>query len=152
MATAPGAAGVRLVQIVGFVAILTSLSAYLALAFGLGERDPDQIVAGNEMAFYILLTLAFVFPAWWFVGERLIIRSFRKESPEVRQKQRAWLNLAIVRIAVIEVSFFFGLTAVMLTGELNRFWVFFAIGAVWAAVWWPTPGRIVHLIEKVDAP
>lgn len=142
----------RMVNLLGIALLVVAPIVYLAVAFALAESAPDRIVAGNELAFYILLAVAFVLPVYLWPWERLFVRSLRHAKPESRTRQRGWFSLTIVRLATVEICFLLGLIAVLLTGEISRIWIFYAVGVVWAAVWWPTCGRIEAIVNKVEAP
>lgn len=143
---------ITLVQIIAAALLVVAPIGYFVAAVTLSGQGIGESSAGTDLAYYILLVMAFGLPAIIPLWERFFIGSLRRLKPEAEARKTGWFTAMIFRTALVETCFIFGLVVVLLTGELSRLWIFYAIGAVWAVVWWPTPGRIAHFMEKVTAP
>jgi len=122
---------------------------YLIVAYVVMQDWDGEIRAGNDMVFYILLLVSFTTPAVLPVIERFQISVYRGNKATAMQPINVLFSLLIIRMALVEAVYVFGLAYYFISFDYLRFLLFYAIGIVWTIIYWPTEERKQKLLAKI---
>ena len=99
----------------------------------------------------LLLILAAFSPFTLIVIEKGMIFAAKENKGGFDSPEDAWLKLFIVRGAVTQAIFVYGLVILFHTQyDFQRMLYFYPIGAVWAFFFWPTRKRYENFISQFE--
>ena len=122
---------------------------YLVVAYVIMQDASSQPQVGTDMVFYILLLVSFTTPAVVPVIERLQISLYRGNKASAMQPFNVLFTLLIIRMALVESVYVFGLAYYFLSFDYLRFLLFYAIGLVWTVIYWPTAERKQRILDRI---
>lgn len=140
-------------MIARIIAVALGLAApalYLVLASFI---RPDQALGdaprGGHFAllFYMILTMAIVDPLVLPIIERVQINTWRR-SGSGRPPERMYLSLVVLRLAFVEACFIYGFIVYLLTFDFMRLLLFYPIGLIWLAIYWPRREKYEQFIQS----
>jgi hypothetical protein len=135
-----------LVLLISFAMLVVAPVAYLLIAVML---NPDEFADNgfNEFVLYILLVLGIVQPG-------IVPLLQRMQGPPAERQGAAesaaglYLTRAIVRMAMIEAVYIYGLVVFLLSGQLTYMWYFYPVGVFWTVILWPRRSNYEHFIQE----
>ncbi len=139
-------------MIARIIAVAMGLAApalYLVIALSIRpDRGDFDLPAGGHSAlvFFMLLTLAIVDPLLVPVIERAQLNTWRRMKGS-RSADRMYLSLVVLRLAFVEASFLFGLVVYLLTYDFLRLLLFYLVGLIWLAVFWPRREKYEQFVQ-----
>lgn len=101
-----------------------------------------------DMVFYILLILAALDPLLAPIIERVQIANWRR-SPGIRTTDQLYVTLQIIRLAFVEACFTYGLIVYFISSDFLRMLLFYPIGLIWLAVYWPRRERFEQFLQSL---
>lgn len=122
--------------------------AYLLLAY-LIKVD---VKSGGEvdMLFYILLIMAIVQPAVAPLVERFHLKRYRSSSASKMSPGQLFTSISIIKFALVEALYIYGLVVYIISGDTTRMLLFYPVGAIWSAVYWPRRSRWERFFQAVE--
>jgi len=118
----------------------------IAMVLNLPLKSGGEI----DMLFYILLIVAFVQPAAGLIIERHQVSAYRTRSDTKMTPAQLLTTIMIIKTAIVEAVFIYGLVVYLLSGDLQRMLIFYPVGAVWAAIHWPRREKWTTLIQLLE--
>ena len=112
---------------------------------------PNQALADTPrgghyaLLFYIILTMAILGPLVVPIVERVQVNTWRLGAK--RPPERMYLSLVVLRLAFVEASFIYGFVVYLLTYDFLRLVLFYPIGLIWLAIYWPKRGKYEQFIQ-----
>jgi MFS family permease len=137
----------RLTRLMAIGLLVFSPVTYVLIAWQVG-RDLYEPSAGNDLVFYILLIVGAVSPALCPLIAKSQIIEFRKKPRGIEEWARLFLTLSIIRFAFAESSFIYGLVVYFLSHSFERMACFYAIGLIWAVVYWPRREKFEGFVQQ----
>lgn len=134
------------------IAVAMGLAApalYLVIAtFIRPEQALLDTPRGGHFAllFYMLLTLGIVDPLIVPVLERMQINTWRRLKS--RSADQMYLSLVVLRLAFVEATFIYGFIVYLLTWDFMRLLLFYPIGLIWLAIYWPRREKYEQFIQS----
>lgn len=116
------------------------------------ERSPigeTGAEGSTDMVFYLLLILGALDPLVVPLIERFQISNWRR-LPRGRTAEQLFFNLVIIRMAFVEATFIYGFVVYLLTGDLMRMLMFYPLGLIWLAIYWPRREKYERFIEAAE--
>ena len=138
----------RLTRLIAWLLLVLSPAVYIVVAAFLAI--PDQSGGQIDMTFYILLILALFQPALLPLIERLQTANFRRPAPKNTNPRQLAMTMHITKFAFVEAIFIYGLVIFILSGDWARFLIFYPVGIVWAAIYWPRQERWQSLAKRLE--
>lgn len=106
--------------------------------------------AGGDLLFYILLIVGAVSPLLFPLVAKAQIIEFRKKPRDANDWAGLFFTLNVQRLAIVESSFIYGLVVYFLTHSFERMACFYAIGIIWAVVYWPRREKFEGFVQRGD--
>jgi uncharacterized membrane protein YesL len=103
--------------------------------------------APQSMILLALLAIALVNLSMSFILPNLILR----KSPNLKTQKNPSLQYWIIRMAMVESIFIFGLAYVLITSDIQPIYYFYGIGAVGVLMHWPTRERFDAIADQLEA-
>lgn len=113
---------------------------------------PEQLGGQVDMMMYILLIFAVLQPLFYPVIERFQLSNFRASHASKMTPEKLFLTLTIIRLALIESPFIYGLMIYIISGLRTPIIYFYLIGYAWTALGWPRQSQLERIIEKANRP
>lgn len=132
------------------IAILV-IAPLVYLVVGLVISPPERTGGEYDIMFYILLIVALVEPLFLPLIERFQLASFRRNTRTRMLPEQLWITVSITKMAVVESIYVFGLVVYLLSGDFLRLMLFYAIGMIWSAVYWPRESQAQRFQQKLEA-
>ena len=122
----------------------------------------------NDIMFYILLIIALFYPLVIPILEKAFVTAHHKRN-DVKNKskwamklqshsnkrnstpEKLYFTFFVVKSALVEASFIFGLLIYIVSGDMTRMLYFYVVGIAWSLVVFPTKSRCEKFLEKVSA-
>ena len=142
----------KTVTIITWAMLVLAPIAYLVVGWLMRDRAAVQaggVQAGKDVLVYILFVLAMVQPAMAFVIARFHISQFKTNPQSGTNPVNLFTTLSIIKMAMVEVIYIYGLVCVFLTAEFQNMLYFYPVGLVWSVVHWPTRARYLKLEEEL---
>lgn len=110
--------------------------------------------AGGEhkMLFYILLIVSVVQPSALGPIEKFQIRNYRRNLQSIMNPAQLFTTINILKFAMIEAIYIFGLIVYLASGNLTGMLVFFPVGIVWSYVYWPNGSTLKKFQKNMEGP
>lgn len=138
-------------QITRFVAFAMLVLAPIVFVVITYIAEPTgELGEGTTFVFYALLVVALVAPSVYLFVERVQVANYIKNPKSEMSPAQLFTSLTVNKCAFVEEAFLFGLVMFFLTADRTYMWYFYAIGAAWAAVYWPTEGKFEEFMKKVQ--
>lgn len=166
MLDAQGLAVYRILTVITFSFLVIAPAIYLGLAYFILKEPPEHL-PDNQMMKNMLLAVAVVTPALFYLIKRFQKAAFRKNpnlgggppkmflspgKPAVVGGPAGFaMTINIVSMATIEAVYVFGFMTYIMTYEIDTMLLFYVIGIVWSVFRWPTRSRFEKLIEELSA-
>lgn len=122
---------------------------YLVVANVVLQGTEINTQPGNDLLYYILIALSMVHPLAYLVIERIQVAMYRKSEMSQMSPEQLMSTLLIIRSALVEAIYIFGLVNVFATHDFSRILIFYAIGIVWTVIYWPTKERRQKILDKI---
>ncbi len=106
----------------------------------------------HDIMFYMLLIVAVSQPLVIPLIERVQIARYRHEGNSSASSVACLTVMYLTRFAIVEAVYIWALVLMFVTGDLTRTLLFFPIGAVWSAIYWPTRTKMIRTLERLEAP
>lgn len=134
-----------------FMALAMFVAAPI-IYLGVGYFIDIQPMAGHEgqLVFYILFIVAMAQPLVLPIIEKAQIRSFRSNPRSQMTPAQLFLTVNIIKFAMVESIFLYAIVVRILLGDFNNMLYFYAVGIIWAAVYWPRMSALEKFLEKVE--
>ena len=138
----------KLIRLMAVLMLIVAPAIYLVVA----NLVPLQPKSGGEhdIMFYILLLVALSQQSVLPLIERFQIGRFRHEYSSKASPVGFLTVMFLTRFAVIEAVYIWGLVILFVTGDLSRALLFFPIGAIWSAVYWPREDKMKRTLERLE--
>lgn len=146
--TVPASSSPRTITILAYAMLVFAPIVYLVVPSFV--KTETEVEAGIHVFLYALLVIAVVSPAILPVIGRVQMSNFKKSSVTKMTPMQMLVTMMIVRIAVVEAVYIYGLVAYLVTGEMMNMLYFYAIAIAWSFVWWPTESRRRALLERLE--
>jgi len=121
---------------------------YLMVAYKIDA--PAKTGGEVDLLFYIFLIMGMIQPAVGFIVVRHQLAAYRKQSERKMTPAQLLTTLAIIKAAVIEAGFIYGLVLYLMSGDMQRMLIFYPIGAIWAAILWPRRAKWENTIQTLE--
>ena len=141
----------RLVNLLALFMLVIAPVIYLVVAYAIPEKQaaPEP---GTKLMFYGLLVIGIVEPVMYPLIERFHL----KQAPAARDRkmmvEQLYVTLSIIKMALIEAIYIYGLVAYLITYEMDKMLYFYPIGIIWSAIYWPTRDRFERFLSRGDMP
>ena len=136
----------NIVRLLAFVMLVLTPVAFVIITYVVHlERPPDEAVI---FVFYAMLVIAIVAPFAYKIVERAQLSTYRQLQNKRMSPAQFATTLVIIKCVFVEASFMYGLVMFFLTADRSYMWYFYAIGVIWAVVYWPTKGKFEELVGK----
>ena len=132
------------------IAILV-VAPLVYLVVGQVMSPPARSGGEYDIMFYILLIVALVTPTFLPLIERFQIRLYRRHTTSRMSPEQLWVTVCIIKMALVESIYLFGLVVYLLSGDFLRLMLFYAIGVIWAAVYWPRQSQAQRFQQRLEA-
>ena len=146
----PGTAQIdlKVERIIGLAILVIAPVIYLVVGQILPKNDlaPKGV---DDMVVYILLVVAAIEPAFYFVLERIQIAQFRKGTDSKMNPRQLFRSLCIIRMALSDVPFLLGFVVMLVTYDFNAMLYFYVAGIFWSIVHWPRASQYEKLIQAL---
>jgi len=106
----------------------------------------------HDMMFYILFLVAVCQPALLFLIERSQIESYRRNSQTGMRPEQLFFTISIIKFAVIEAIYVFGLLIYLVSGDVARMLAFYPVAIVWSVIVWPRRSTVEKFKQRLEAP
>jgi len=117
------------------------------------ETAEFETQAGMDVLLYMLMLLAVIQP---MIVSPLIERHHLKTHSTGGEKSQSpgqlYVTLSIIKFAVVETTFIYGLVVFCVTGSYEHMLWFYPIGAIWAVVYWPRRVKYEQFLQKLGTP
>ncbi len=137
----------RVLQVIAFAIGIAAPIIYLIIAQVATVTARPQ--AGMDMIYYILLILGAFQPAVAPIINRAQVNQYLRARTRP-SPGKFFINITIIRIALVEAIFVYGMMIYFMSGDFNRMLYFYPLGAVWMFVYWPRKGKYETFIEQVE--
>jgi hypothetical protein len=142
--------GLGVVNMFAWMLLVVAPIAYLAVAFVIDPQPSTPAGDAEMLVGRILVALALIGPLLTPLIERTQLTTFRRNTASAMTTEQMLRQLVIIRLALVEAVFIYGLTMRLITGSLTWMALFYVIGAGWAVLRWPTDGRVERLRAKIE--
>ncbi|MBU0984103.1 MAG: hypothetical protein KKA42_09555 [candidate division Zixibacteria bacterium] len=140
-------------RMLAFVLLLAAPIVYLVIAYiKMPSMDIAPETSSAFQLIYMLIPIALVAPAMAFFIERMHISNYRSAQRSAMLPGALWLNLAIIKMALVESCYIYGLVAFFLSGDMTRMLWFYPIGIAWTFVHWPRREKYLEFLKKLETP
>ncbi len=119
-------------------------AAYLYIAYSMLGKQTGQ---SNMVILVVLLAVA----AGELVASFFIPDLLLRKSPNFKAQKAPLQQYWIVRMAMVESVFIFGLAYFFIAGDFNAMFYFYAIGAIGVVMHWPTRERFDAVAAQLEA-
>ncbi len=139
--------------LIAFSMLVFAPLAYLVIAHLMnGLHAAGQQGGETEILFYVLFVLSMVQPAAAFLITRFQVGRYRSlEAPRMTAGQ-LFTSLSIIRFALVEAAYIYGLVVFFVSGEIDRMYWFYPVGIAWSVVYWPRRASWERLVQALEAP
>ncbi len=137
----------RLLQLIAIAIGIVAPIAYLIVAKV--STVPVSTQTPADMITYILMIFGAFQPAVAPIVNRMQVNQYLRARTRP-SPGKFFINITIIRLALAEAIFVYGLMVYFLSGEFNRMLYFYPLGAVWMLVYWPRKGKYESFIELVE--
>jgi len=141
----------RVLKIITWAMLVVAPLVYLFIARQLTIQGL-QAKAGNDLAFYLLLTVALLSPLVTPFITNGVIRAERANKGPEKNPAQIFQSLSIVQMAMIEAIYVYGFVVFVLTAKFTYMLYFYPIGIAWSFVYWPRREKYTQLLEKLNRP
>ncbi len=104
--------------------------------------------ARMNMMFYILLVIAIVQPALFFIIRKFQISMYQKSTQTNMSTAQFFTSLSLIRMSFVDAVYLYGLVIYILTDDLMKMLWFYPIGAVWLYIHWPRREQFEHFLQE----
>lgn len=146
--TGPASKSPLALTIIQWALLVAAPLFYLLVASIIGAQD-HELQPGSDMIYYILIIIAMVQPLVYVLLERFHIANYKRSQVSAMQPGQLLFNLMIIRFALIEAIYIYGLVNFFITHDFSRILIFYAIGIVWTVIYWPTAERRQRILDKI---
>jgi len=122
---------------------------YLVVGFT-KAGDNMTLQGASDIVFYMLLFMAIVTPMLAPFISRVQIANVKKTPDSKVKPAGLYMTVSLVKFALVEACYIFGLVVCLVTGSFGRMLVFYMIGAFWTAIYWPRESQIQSFLEKLE--
>ncbi|MDX9858804.1 MAG: hypothetical protein RBT76_13515 [candidate division Zixibacteria bacterium] len=136
-------------KIIVFAMLIGAPLLYLAVAAVITVTAETD--TGRNVFLYMLLAVALLTPATIPLIERFQIAGWKNRASAQSPRQFLF-SLVLVRCAMIEAVYIYGLVAFLLTAAITNMLFFYAIAIGWTFPFWPTESRLHSLLERMEKP
>ncbi|MEW5796652.1 MAG: hypothetical protein AB1772_09885 [Candidatus Zixiibacteriota bacterium] len=141
----------RVVTILTWAMLVVAPAVYLIIALFVDAKGM-QAPAGNDVVFYILFVVALTDPLLAFIIEPSEIGKFKAGKSAAKTAGNLFLTVSIVKMAMVEAVYIFGLVSYLVTGRLDYMLYFYPLGILWSYVHWPRREKFTRLLEELNRP
>ena len=141
----------RVLTIITWAMLVVAPAAYLIIALVLDSQGLGA-TAGNDVVFYLLFVLALSDPLLAFIIEPSEVSKFKAGKSAAKTSGNLFLSVSIVKMAMVEAVYIFGLVSYLVTGRLDYMLYFYPLGILWTWVHWPRREKFDRLVEKLNRP
>jgi len=114
-----------------------------------GIITPTGDIAGEtQMVFYILLALAILDPLLVPLIEKFQKNTFRQRQSGRMSAAQLYTSLVTMRLSFVHAIFVYGLVVYILTGDFWKMMLFYPIGALWSAYYWPRRLKYEEFLQE----
>ena len=140
----------------------SALKTARILAFALLVGSPvvmlivSQVVASeiapaaNDLLLYLLLVVAMIQPALGVVLERMWINGYKSNNKTNMEPAQLLTSLSIVRMALVEAVYIYGLVVFVITGDFVSMLWFYVVGIIWTSLYWPRRSQLERWLERIE--
>ena len=141
----------RTVKIIALAMLVVMPIVFLVIASVMNMQQPPDGTP-HDLIVYLFLMIAIASPAFVPVIVRSQIQTFRSSQNSKMTPANLFFTISIMKMAMVEAGFIYGLVVYFLTGEMVTMLYFYPIGIVWSLVHWPRREKYDQLIEKLNRP
>ena len=134
------------ILVISFAMLVVAPVLYALIAVML---DPEQFAGTgfSEFVLYILLILAIAQPGIVPFIQRLQQSRVDGEGA-TGSATGLFQTRTIVRLAMVEAIYIYGLVVFLISGQLAYLWYFYPIGIVWTIVLWPRRSSYERFVRE----
>lgn len=139
----------KTLRAIHFAMLILLPPTYLLIAYMLGS---DYYPPGghNKFMLYVLLIIGAIEPAVAPMIGRLMITGAKKKHLEVSSIAGLFISINIIKLALIEAIYIYGLVVFLLSGDLMKMLYFYPIGIIWTAVYWPQRDKFDRFLRQYE--
>lgn len=137
-------------KLLAVILLIVAPVVYLLVTFIV--KVPEQLGGQIDIMLYILLIIAAAQPLVYPVIKRIQLSNFRASRTTKMTPEKLFLTLTIIRLALIESAFIYGIVVYFISGLKTPIIYFYLIGYVWAALGWPRRSQLERFVERANRP
>ena len=136
-------------KLISFAMLVVAPLIYLLVAYVIRVNNfaPDNSVV---FLLYALLIVGLVQPSVAVPIERLMVANVRKEPVTASSGSALYLSISLIKMALIEAIYIYGLVAFLLSGEILNMLYFYPIGIVWTIIYWPRKEKLDQFVKQFE--
>ena len=136
-------------RLIAVAMLIVAPVIYLAIAF-FWLQTGEPIAAEADLAFYIMIIVAALSPLFLPIIEKTQRRNFQQQSNSTMSASQMFTITTLTKLAFVESSHIMGLVIFLVSGDLWRMLVFYAIGICWSFVHWPSEENFRRFLQKSE--
>ena len=133
-----------------FALALLVAAPVIYLIIALATNIPVKTGGEHDMMFYILLIVAVVQPTTLGPIEKFQIKNYRRSFQSIMNPVQLFTTINILKFAMIETIYIFGLMVYLVSGNLTGMLIFFPVGIAWSFVHWPGDSTLTQFQQRVE--
>ena len=137
----------RFVKWLAIFMLIVAPVIYLIVAYSIPARELAK-EPGTDLMFYGLLVIAIIEPVAYPLIERFHLSQVRPRAHQAMMVEQLYVTLSIIKMALIEAIYIYGLVAYLVTHAMDRMLYFYPIGIIWSVVYWPTRDRFERFLSR----
>lgn len=141
-------AQLKVAKIMAVAMFIAAPLVYLGVGYVINK--PPMAGGEGKLLFYILFIVALVQPLTLPLIERTQIKNYHANPRSQMTPAQSFLMVSITKFALVEAIFLYGLLVRILLGNFNYMLYFYAVGIIWARIYWPRMSTMEKYLEKVE--
>ena len=122
---------------------------YLVIAFFVtSEKNADA--GANQMVLYMLMVVAMIQPTAFFLFRKMQVGNYKKSPQAKMSPGQLYLTLEIMKLALIEAVFIYGLVMIIIAGKFENLIYFYVIGIIWSVALWPRRSVMATFMKNLE--
>ena len=138
----------RPVILLTFFNLVVAPLIYFFVAFFM--KIPLKTGGEQEMLLYILLIVGMVQPVVLPFIEKMQINNYRKNKNSAMSPYQLFTTISIIKMAMIEAVYLYGLVVYFLSGDLTRMLYFYPVGIIWTFIYWPRRDKYERFTKSLE--
>ena len=114
--------------------------------------SPDEFTDddSDRLVLYMLMLVAMIQPTAYYLFRKIQVSNYKRSQQAKMSPGQLFLTLEIMKLALIEAVFIYGLVMIFLSGKLIDLVYFYIIGIIWSIVLWPRRSAMETFIKNLE--